>query len=758
MISLQSHNQVLYHLTQLLSTCTPKSSNYSRINKQHVDISINSDHFCQESLNEASKNLNALLWENMDPNKLLKLQPSQRFKKSQLKKIIRKLNNNLNKIDRGISARSINDMNWKVSYVSGFNFNDNKRGFIFNSSPCIYSGDKGGAQLLYYLSAIPGQTISTRGFKTNRNVTAEKERNPTLTSRFKAWIGLSKLGEEKPKVSIDRADLELLKNILSNKELSSSDRQRIKVAFAEGYIAGNDRKSPARSWKWLKIVQQVLMFATVFLIFLSFAGVYKKSGGSGSMFRISLGSHTAIDPEEINITFDDVKGVTEAKQELKDVVEFLKNPDKFSALGGRLPKGVLLVGPPGTGKTLLARAVAGEAHVPFFHAAGPEFDEILVGQGARRVRDLFKAAKERAPCVVFIDEIDSVGGKRTTSVIHPYANQTINQLLSEMDGFHQNEGVIVLGATNRRDDLDQALRRPGRFDVEVYVHKPDLKDRKEIIELYLTKILTKSLDVDALARATTGFTGADIETMINQAALRAAIEGADYVTMDHLEKAREKVILGPELKGRMPDKEENRITAYHEAGHALVSYYSKEAHPLAKVTIIPRAGSLGHTSYLPKKDIYHETKSQLLASMDTMLGGRAAEELIFGPDKVTTGASSDLQKATEVAEAMVKNYGMSEKVGFRSEIKNSRQENTSDYSPNTTEIIDSEVKRLLQESYERAKSILKTHAKEHKLLAEALLKYETLDAEEVQALLNDKKVESIGDKRTPIIDVPTNVM
>lgn len=442
--------------------------------------------------------------------------------------------------------------------------------------------------------------------------------------------------------------------------------------------------------------QNIFVFIRNKIAIISYNLFVLVAGTTGSIFRIQLGSHSAVDPEEIHVTFDDVKGVNEAKQELAEIVEFLKNPEKFSALGGRLPKGVLLVGPPGTGKTLLARAVAGEARVPFFHAAGPEFDEILVGQGARRVRDLFKAAKERAPCVIFIDEIDSVGGKRTTSVIHPYANQTINQLLSEMDGFHQNEGVIVLGATNRRDDLDQALRRPGRFDVEVYVHKPDYKGRKEILELYLTKILAKSLDLDTLARMTTGFTGADIETMVNQAALRAAIEGADYVTMDHLERAREKIQLGPELKGRMPDSEENRITAYHEAGHALVGFYSKESHPLSKVTIIPRGGSLGHTSFVPEKDVFHDTKSKLLARMDASLGGRAAEELIFGPEKVTTGASSDLIMATRIAEAMVKNYGMSEKVGFRASTRSNNDESNLEYSPSTTEVIDAEIKRILQ--------------------------------------------------------------
>jgi len=313
-------------------------------------------------------------------------------------------------------------------------------------------------------------------------------------------------------------------------------------------------------------------------------------------------------------------------------------------LGGKLPKGVLLVGPPGTGKTLLARAVAGEAGVPYFHAAGPEFDEILVGQGARRVRDLFKAAKLRAPCVIFIDEIDSVGAKRSNSVIHPYANQTINQLLSEMDGFHQNEGVIVLGATNRRDDLDKALLRPGRFDVEVQVPVPDFTGRKEILDHYLHKIkLADDVDVEMLARGTTGFTGADLENLVNQAAVRGAIEGASAVTTKYLEQARDKVLMGPERKSRIPDEEANRITAYHEGGHTIVAHYTQDSHPLHKVTIIPRGPSLGHTAYIPEKERYHVTKSQLLAMMDVAMGGRAAEELVFGLEKITSGASSDLK-------------------------------------------------------------------------------------------------------------------
>lgn len=383
----------------------------------------------------------------------------------------------------------------------------------------------------------------------------------------------------------------------------------------------------------------------------------------GTFRRVLIGDSNEVLQEEIDVTFDDVKGVDEAKQELQEIVEFLKNPEKFSSLGGKLPKGVLLVGPPGTGKTLLARAVAGEAGVPFFHAAGPEFDEILVGQGARRVRDLFATAKQKAPCVIFIDEIDSVGAKRTNSVLHPYANQTINQLLTEMDGFRQNEGVIVLGATNRRDDLDKALIRPGRFDVEIQVNLPDFEGRKEIIKLYLDKIkYSTNVDIDVLARGTTGFTGADLENMINQAALRAAIDGHKSVGMEYIENSRDKVLMGPEKKSRIPDEEANMITAYHEAGHALVAYYTKDSHPLHKVTIIPRGPSLGHTAYIPEKEAYHVTKSQMLATMDTLMGGRVAEELIFGPEKITTGASSDLKKATKMATNMVKDWGMSDKV------------------------------------------------------------------------------------------------
>lgn len=593
--------------------------------------------------------------------------------------------------------------------------------------------------------------VQQRGFKTVRSVSAELKRNPGLFTRVK-----DSLAAPAPKISHKyepvpfnaqtispqqySEPLNKLLNEVNDPTMAEEQKQRLKIAFAEGYLTATHPDHERRSGKamrYLKVLQQLLIIVVFIGIFISLF-----VSTNGSVFsRIQIGNQVEVDPEDISVTFEDVKGCDEAKQELKEVVEFLKNPDKFSNLGGKLPKGVLLVGPPGTGKTLLARAVAGEAGVPFFHAAGPEFDEVLVGQGARRVRDLFKAAKERAPCVIFIDEIDSVGAKRTNSVLHPYANQTINQLLSEMDGFQQNEGVIVLGATNRRDDLDQALLRPGRFDVEVVVPTPDFTGRKEILTHYLSKILSKDINIDQLARGTTGFTGADIENMVNQAALRAAIDGAETVGMKHLENARDKVLMGPERKSRLPDEEANKITAYHEGGHAIVAYYTKESHPLHKVTIMPRGPSLGHTAYIPEKERYHVTKQQLLAMMDTMMGGRAAEELIFGADKITSGASSDLKQATSIASHMVREWGMSERVGLRTiESSKSFGAPTEVLSPSTVESVDVEIKKILNDSYERAKSILKQHAKEHKALAEALLKYETLDAEDIKAILGGEKM------------------
>ncbi|KAL4103673.1 hypothetical protein QTP88_019023 [Uroleucon formosanum] len=561
--------------------------------------------------------------------------------------------------------------------------------------------------------------VQFRNFKTER--ISSKENDEKMINRLREMLLLPKGSN--------------LKDLLKNENINKEELDRLKISFAEGYLVAKDHKgNTTKSQKWWKIVQSSLIVGLLLTSLISIFVII-----TGTMFKIQLTNQIEVNSEEITVTFNDVKGVDEAKQELRDIVEFLKNPTKFSSLGGKLPKGVLLVGPPGTGKTLLARAVAGEAGVPFFHAAGSEFDEILVGQGARRIRDLFKSAKEKSPCVIFIDEIDSVGAKRTNSVLHPYANQTINQLLTEMDGFHQNQNIIVLGATNRRDDLDRALLRPGRFDIEVDVPLPDYAGRKQIIDLYLKKILSKDIDVDLLARGTSGFTGADIENMVNQAAVKAASDGEKTVSMKYLEISRDKILMGPEKKSKIPDEEANTITAYHEGGHAIVAYFTKDSHPLHKVTIMPRGSSLGHTAYIPAKEEYHVTKARMLALMDTMMGGRAAEELIFGPEKVTTGASNDLKQATNIATRMVKELGMSDKVGLRTHESQSNEiMNFNDLSPATNELIDNEIKRIMQESYERAKSILNVHQKEHKLLAEALLKYETLDAEDIKALLSKK--------------------
>jgi len=519
--------------------------------------------------------------------------------------------------------------------------------------------------------------------------------------------------------------------------------------YDEGYQAGQNAaagmnsKSTAENeptskkfnkekiWSVLNKASTVMFLVVAFVILSQYTG-----------FRFGIGGRGAneISPEDIEVTFDDVKGCDEAKQELQEIVDFLMNPDKFSALGGKLPKGCLLEGPPGTGKTLLAKAVAGQAGVPFFQASGSEFDEVLVGQGARRVRDLFKEAKKRAPCVIFIDEIDSVGGKRSSSTLHPYANQTINQLLAEMDGFVSNEGVIVIGATNRKDQLDQALLRPGRFDSEIRVEVPDMKGRKEILGLYLGKVKhDNSVDVDKLARMTVGFTPAELENMVNTSAIRAAVEEKDWVTMTEFEYSHDKQTIGTDWKSRVQHKDDLKITAYHEAGHTLVNIFTENTDPFHKVTIVAKGQSGGHTAFLPERDSTHRTKAQLLARVDVDMGGRAAEEIIFGKDKITGGASSDLSNATRIAKRCVKQLGMSEKFGLRV-VKGSDNNEEFAMSENTRNLMDAEINRILNEAYKNAFNIIKAHRRELDLLADALLKYETLDAEDVKAIIegNDK--------------------
>lgn len=587
-------------------------------------------------------------------------------------------------------------------------------------------------------------SMQTRGFKTKRSeklgvgIGRKQETDESVLESIQANVSDLLGNSSKDKSSDFRSSSNLYSSSQSqsvHKVLSDPNPEldtKLKVAFAEGYKAGEEStKKKGNTLRGILLLTVVLWIAYTML---STNFSIKKGGSLGFLKSISY----EVNAEEINVTFADVKGAAEAKSELQDVVNFLKDPEKYTALGAKLPKGVLLVGPPGVGKTLLARAVAGEAGVPFFHASGSEFDEMFVGLGAKRIRQLFAAAKKQAPCIIFIDEFDSVGAKRTSSAIHPYANQTVNQLLNEMDGFQQNEGIIVMGATNKVDDMDKALRRPGRFDVEVTVPLPDLKGRKEIIELYISKVKKDpDVDVDKLAKGTTGFSGAQLENLINQAALKAVIDGRETVSMQQLDFARDKIIMGPERKHRIPDEETNWLTAYHEAGHTLVAYFTKEATPLHKVTIIPRGQSLGHTSFIDDKEVYNLTVTQLKAIMDTCMGGRVAEELIYGTEKVTTGASSDLQQATRIATAMVMVNGMSEKVGLRSF---SDQE----ISSAQREVIDLEIRRLLQESYERARTILKQHNTELGNLAKALIKYKTLDKEEIKQVVegNIKKLEA----------------
>ncbi|KAG0554814.1 hypothetical protein M758_12G123800 [Ceratodon purpureus] len=461
------------------------------------------------------------------------------------------------------------------------------------------------------------------------------------------------------------------------------------------------------------------------------AGVGSASGISGSNLYAPKEFNKENIPEKNVKTFNDVKGCDEAKAELEEIVEYLKNPAKFTRLGGKLPKGVLLIGPPGTGKTLLAKAIAGEAGVPFFYRAGSEFEEMFVGVGARRVRSLFHAAKKKAPCIVFIDEIDAVGGSRKQWEGH--TKKTLNQLLVEMDGFDANEGIIVLAATNLPETLDPALTRPGRFDRHVVVSNPDARGRTEILNLYLQdKPLGEDVDVQVLARGTPGFSGADLANLVNMAAVKAAVDGIDKITTKQLEFAKDKLLMGTERKSMALTEESRKLTAYHESGHAVVAFNTQGANPIHKATITPRGMSLGMVTQLPDKDETSMSKRQMLARLDVCMGGRVAEEMVFGPDQVTSGARSDLQQATALARHMVTECGMSDEVGpvFVD------QKLSGDFQKS----IDAEVVRLLKEAYERVKKLLKMREADLHSLAKALLEHETLDAKEIKDILGPLQI------------------
>jgi len=472
--------------------------------------------------------------------------------------------------------------------------------------------------------------------------------------------------------------------------------------------------------------------------------------GGGGRGALSFGRSRArlLGEDQVKVTFADVAGVEEAKEEVKELVDFLKDPGKFQKLGGKIPRGVLLIGPPGTGKTLLARAVAGEAKVPFFTISGSDFVEMFVGVGASRVRDMFEQAKKHAPCIIFIDEIDAVGRHRGAGLGggHDEREQTLNQLLVEMDGFEGNEGVIVVAATNRPDVLDPALLRPGRFDRQVVVGLPDIKGREQILRVHMRKVpIADNVDPMVIARGTPGFSGADLANLVNEAALFAARANKPNVDMGELEKAKDKVMMGTERRSMVMSEKEKKLTAYHESGHAIVGRLVTDHDPVYKVTIIPRGRALGVTMFLPEEDRYSYTKQRLESQITSLFGGRIAEELIFGAEQVTTGASNDIQRATEIARNMVTKWGLSERLGplvYSEEegevfLGHSIAKNKG-VSDDTAHTIDEEVRVIIDRNYAKAQQLLKDNLDKLHLMADALMKYETIDTDQIDDIMNGK--------------------
>ncbi len=494
------------------------------------------------------------------------------------------------------------------------------------------------------------------------------------------------------------------------------------------------------------LVGMIPWFLIVVLIYYLLIRQFR-SAGSGVL---SFGRSRArvANPEKTKVTFDDVAGVEEAKQEVMEIIEYLKNPEKFRRVGGRIPRGVLLVGPPGSGKTLLAKAIAGEAGRPFFSISGSEFVEMFVGVGASRVRDLFKQAKEHAPCIVFLDEIDAVGRRRGTGLGggHDEREQTLNAILVEMDGFESDLGVIVIAATNRPDVLDPALLRPGRFDRRIVVDLPDVKGREEILKVHARKVkLAPDVDLKVIARGTPYFSGADLENLLNEAALLAVRRNKNAVTMRELEDARDKVLWGPEKRSRVIAEEEKRLTAYHETGHAVVSKLLPEVEPVHKVAIVARGMALGATMYLPEKDRYIMPRKRIIGQITSLLGGRAAEELFC--EDITSGAQNDFEQATELARMMVCRWGMSEKLGPMSYTENEEHlflgreiTKVKSVSEATAVAIDQEVRRIIEDCYARAKSLLAEHRDAVERIVDALLRYESLDGAEVDALMEGREL------------------
>lgn len=504
---------------------------------------------------------------------------------------------------------------------------------------------------------------------------------------------------------------------------------------------------PQPPW-WTTILSSLLPMLLIVGIW--FMLMQQSQGGGGRVMNFGKSRARRYDEDNIKITFKDVAGADEAKQELEEVVEFLKHPKKYNDLGAKIPKGVLLYGPPGTGKTLLAKAVAGEAGVPFFSISGSDFVEMFVGVGASRVRDLFEQAKKSAPCIVFIDEIDAVGRQRGTGLGggHDEREQTLNQLLVEMDGFGANEGIIMIAATNRPDILDPALLRPGRFDRQIVVDRPDIKGRQEILKVHVKgKPISPEVELGVIARRTPGFTGADLSNLVNEAALMAARKNKNKIDMPEMEEAAERVIMGPERRSRVISDKEKRLTAYHEGGHTLVGMLLDNTDPVHKVTIIPRGRAGGYTLSLPKEDRYYATRSEMLDELKVLLGGRVAEALVL--KEISSGASNDLQRATSLARQMICEYGMSPELGPMT--FGHRQDQVflgrdigrdKDYSEEVAAKIDKEIRKFIDEAYQKTESLLNENMDKLHLIADALIERETLEGEEIDQLMKYGKILS----------------
>ncbi len=514
-------------------------------------------------------------------------------------------------------------------------------------------------------------------------------------------------------------------------------------------ISGTQEEKPGFLSQLFLSLLPVLVIVGLFFFFMR---QMQGGGGGGKGGPMSFGKSKAklLGEDQIKVTFADVAGVDEAKEDVKELVEFLREPDKFQRLGGKIPRGILMVGQPGTGKTLLAKAIAGEAKVPFFSISGSDFVEMFVGVGASRVRDMFDQAKKQSPCIIFIDEIDAVGRHRGAGLGggHDEREQTLNQLLVEMDGFEVNDGVIVVAATNRPDVLDPALLRPGRFDRQVVVGLPDIRGREQILKVHMRKVpIDDNVKASLIARGTPGFSGADLANLVNEAALFSARAGKRLVTMEEFEKAKDKIMMGAERKSMVMSEKERRNTAYHEAGHAIVGRLVEEHDPVYKVSIIPRGRALGVTMFLPEEDRYSLSKLGILSQICSLYGGRIAEEMTLGADGVTTGASNDIQRATEMARNMVTKWGLSPELGplLYSEdegevfLGRSAASQTKNFSSDTAKSIDIEVRKIIDKCYSKAKDILETNRDKLEMMMEALMEYETIDADQIDDIMNGIK-------------------